>query len=101
LLHPGGGTRDRSGRGDRRRRGRREPRCRSPAGADRLRTGPTPLRDDRAGLYRWVEHTSEVELEIEAASEGEVLADAVAAIAELLAVGGEAEEARAVSATAD
>ena len=34
--------------------------------------------------YRWVDHTAEVELEIEAGSEAEVLADAVRALAELL-----------------
>jgi SHS2 domain-containing protein len=36
-------------------------------------------------MFRWVDHTSELELEIEAASESEVLADALAALAELLA----------------
>lgn len=34
--------------------------------------------------YRWVEHTAELELEIEAATEQGVFADAVTAIAELL-----------------
>lgn len=37
-------------------------------------------------VYRWVDHTSEVEIEIEAASEQEVLADALSALAELLDV---------------
>ena len=36
--------------------------------------------------YRWVDHTAEVELEIEAAGEREVLEDAVRALAELLGV---------------
>jgi SHS2 domain-containing protein len=34
--------------------------------------------------YRWVEHTAELELEIEAAAEEEVFADALAALEELL-----------------
>jgi SHS2 domain-containing protein len=37
--------------------------------------------------YRWVDHTAEVELEIEAAGEREVLEEAVRALAELLGVG--------------
>lgn len=37
-------------------------------------------------MYRWIDHTAEVELEIEAAREREVFADAMAALAELLAV---------------
>ena len=36
--------------------------------------------------YRWVDHTAEVELEIEAAGEREVLEEAVRAVAELLGV---------------
>jgi SHS2 domain-containing protein len=39
--------------------------------------------------YRWVEHTSELELEVEAESEEGVFGDAVAAFAELLADGGD------------
>lgn len=35
-------------------------------------------------MYRWVEHTAELELAIEAPSEREVLADALAALRELL-----------------
>jgi SHS2 domain-containing protein len=38
--------------------------------------------------YRWVDHTAEMELEIEAAGEREVLEDAVWALAELLGVDG-------------
>jgi SHS2 domain-containing protein len=36
--------------------------------------------------YRWVDHTAEVELEIEATGEREVLQDALRALAELLGV---------------
>ena len=36
-------------------------------------------------MYRWVEHTAEFELEIEAETEAAVFADALAALAELLA----------------
>jgi SHS2 domain-containing protein len=35
-------------------------------------------------VYRWVEHTAELELEIEAKTEAEVFADALAALGELL-----------------
>ena len=35
-------------------------------------------------MYRWVEHTSELELEIEAQSERDVLSDGLHALAELL-----------------
>jgi len=38
-------------------------------------------------VYRWVDHTAELEIEIEAASEHEVFADALRALAELLRVG--------------
>jgi len=37
-----------------------------------------------ARVYRWVEHTAELELELEAVTEREVLADALSAIGELL-----------------
>jgi protein archease len=37
-------------------------------------------------VYRWVDHTAEVELEIEAAGEREVLEEALRALAELLGV---------------
>ena len=37
-------------------------------------------------MYRWVDHTAEVELEIEAPSEAEVLAEAMRALAELLGI---------------
>lgn len=39
-------------------------------------------------MYRWVDHTAEVELEIEAASEREVLEEATHALADLLGIGG-------------
>ena len=51
-------------------------------------------------MYRWVDHTAEVELEIEAPSEREVLADALAALAELLGVTEEGGERRTVVASA-
>lgn len=35
-------------------------------------------------MYRWVDHTAELELELDAASEGELLSDALVALAELL-----------------
>ena len=37
-------------------------------------------------MYRWVDHTAEVELEIEAANEREVLESALRALAELLGI---------------
>jgi protein archease len=48
-------------------------------------------------MYRWVDHTAEVELAIEAATEREVLADALAALAELLGVDAGAHEQRTVA----
>jgi len=45
-------------------------------------------------MYRWVDHTAEMQLEIEAPSEEEVFADAARALGELLG----AEEARATGA---
>lgn len=54
-------------------------------------------------MYRWVDHTSELELEIEAASERDVLSDALRALAELLddqTGSSEAPERRIVTATA-
>lgn len=41
--------------------------------------------------YRWVDHTAEVELEIEAPGEREVLEDALHALAELLGVQAQAD----------
>jgi SHS2 domain-containing protein len=40
-------------------------------------------------MYRWIDHTAEVELEIEAATEHEVFAEALVALAELLEVNAE------------
>jgi len=48
-------------------------------------------------MYRWVDHTAEVELEIEAGSEREVLAEALAALAELLGVDAGADERRTIA----
>ena len=39
-------------------------------------------------MYRWVEHTAELQLEIDAPEEEAVFADALAALAELLEDGG-------------
>jgi SHS2 domain-containing protein len=66
---------------------------------ERLERGCATIRH---GMYRWVEHTAEVELAIEAATEREVFADALAALADLLGVGGErgANERRTLSAAA-
>ncbi len=36
-------------------------------------------------MYRWIDHTAELELEVRAASEDDVLAEALAALAEILA----------------
>ena len=44
-------------------------------------------------MYRWVEHTAELELAIEAASEEDVFADALAAYAELVGPAPEGETA--------
>ena len=50
--------------------------------------------------YRWVDHTAEVELEIEASGEREVLEDALRALAELLGAEGSVDEQRSVTAQA-
>jgi SHS2 domain-containing protein len=47
-------------------------------------------------MYRWVDHTGEVELAIEAKTEPEVFSDALAALAELLAIEGEPDERRVI-----
>ena len=44
-------------------------------------------------MYRWVEHTSELELEVEGASEAEVFQNALAAFRELTAGGAAAQSA--------
>lgn len=51
-------------------------------------------------MYRWIDHTAEVELAIEAATEREVLADALAALGELLGADGEPVERRSVRVSA-
>jgi len=48
-------------------------------------------------MYRWVDHTAEVELAIEAATEEEVFAEALAGLAELLDVEGEGLERRRIA----
>lgn len=48
-------------------------------------------------MYRWIDHTAEVELAIEAVTEREVFADALAALGELLGAGGEPVERRTVA----
>ena len=47
-----------------------------------------------AQVFRWVDHTSELELEIEAASEADVFAEALTALAELLSDEPEGEPVR-------
>jgi SHS2 domain-containing protein len=47
-------------------------------------------------MYRWMDHTGEVELAIEATTEPDVFADALAALAELLAIEGEPDERRVI-----
>jgi protein archease len=51
-------------------------------------------------VYRWVDHTSEVELAIEALEEREVFSDALLALAELLGVGGDGSVERPVAVSA-
>ena len=51
-------------------------------------------------MYRWVDHTAEVELEIRADSEREVFADSLAALAELLGVDGDGDERRTIGVAA-
>src|SRR5919201_540135 len=48
-------------------------------------------------MYRWVDHTGEVELEIEAGSEVEVFGDALGALAELLGVQEQGDERRTLT----
>jgi SHS2 domain-containing protein len=51
--------------------------------------------------YRWVDHTAEVELEIQAAGEREVLEEAARALAELLGEEGSGDESRSVAVEAE
>jgi SHS2 domain-containing protein len=60
----------------------------------------TRLRDHPGTVYRWVEHTGEVELAIEAHTEADVFAEALAALVDLLGIDDIAEEERAVEAAA-
>src|SRR5919204_3952924 len=73
------------------------------SGAARGRARPTTASRsqssrgwDHRAVYRWVDHTAEVELEIEADSEREVFADALVALADLLGTAGEGNEPRAI-----
>ena len=52
-------------------------------------------------MYRWVDHTAEVELEIEAGSEREVLEEALRALAELLGIERSDDVARAIEGSGD
>jgi SHS2 domain-containing protein len=60
----------------------------------------TRLRDHPRTVYRWVEHTGEVELEIEAHTEPDVFAEALAALVDLLGFEDLAEEERSVETAA-
>lgn len=51
-------------------------------------------------MYRWVEHTGEVELAIEANTEPDVFADALAAFVDLLGIEDVAEEEREIKTAA-
>jgi SHS2 domain-containing protein len=51
-------------------------------------------------MYRWVEHTGEIELAIEARTERQVFADGLAALVELLGIGEGAYEWRAIEVAA-
>ena len=51
-------------------------------------------------MYRWVEHTGEIELAIQAGTEREVFADALAARVDLLGLAGGADERRAIEVAA-
>ncbi len=46
-----------------------------------------PTRHHAARVYRWIDHTAELEVEIEAATEEDVFREAAAALAELLGSG--------------
>ncbi len=52
-------------------------------------------------MYGWVDHTSEVELEISAATEAEVFADATRAVGELLGASPDGSDRRRFTAAAD
>jgi SHS2 domain-containing protein len=52
-------------------------------------------------VFRWVDHTAELELEIEAPSEAAVFAEALAALAELVGDGGGPPMSREIEVAAD
>jgi SHS2 domain-containing protein len=54
-----------------------------------------------AGVFRWVDHTAELELEIEAPSEEAVFSEALAALAELVSDAGGPPVTREVQVAAD
>jgi SHS2 domain-containing protein len=54
-----------------------------------------------AGVFRWVDHTAELELEIEAPSEEAVFSEALAALADLVGDGGGPSVTREVEVAAD
>jgi SHS2 domain-containing protein len=58
-----------------------------------IRSGASREEDRRVEMYRWVDHTGEMELEIEAPDEAAIFHDAVAALAELIAEEDSAEPA--------
>jgi SHS2 domain-containing protein len=58
-----------------------------------IRSGASRGEDRRVEMYRWVDHTGEMELEIEAPDEAAIFHDAVAALAELIAEEDSAEPA--------
>src|ERR1700730_9013452 len=74
-----------------------------PNRSEAIRTRGRRARPETLRVYRWVEHTAELELAIEAASEGEVLEEALDALAELLGGGGDGrpETRRVVVAASD
>ena len=65
---------------------------------------PAPLRmvtcATITAMYRWIEHSGEVEFEIDSDSEEGVFREALAALAELLGVEGEGGEKRSIAVSA-
>src|SRR5947208_310113 len=45
--------------------------------------------NSEAGMYRWIDHTGELELQIDADAEEDIFREAVAALAELIQDGGQ------------
>lgn len=61
---------------------------------------PRVLRDHAHAVYRWVEHTGEVELEIEAQTEPDVFREALAALVDLLGLEDATDEERTIETAA-